>query len=1097
MYKCVGLIIALLISACVRAQIPYTDSREALDSGMALYDRGQYKEAVAKYRMVNECDTNFESIVYEEALALQADSAFEDARQLALSGLKLPKGDKRDFMLLLAATYDYLQKDDSALLLYDSLIKMYPNDNQPWYEKGIIYFRKKDYDGALRNFQHSAIINPNHFRSHYMMGLIYGLQGRLSESLIALEASLLMTNDADLAKKSITVISAIVEETDEMVKYYHEKEEKYSDPVFDDLDQIINSKLALSNNYTLKMSLNDNIFRQTQAVMEKLKFDADDTGFVMQYYAPLLTQVFADDQFEPFILLLYSGYGFENVDNLAKKKNKEIAEVKNIVFPYFSKIQSTREVNFNKRGRATDRYHYFPSDNLIVIGNSTGKGDDEVVAGDVTLLRGNQLLVSKGYYNERGEKDGWWTSYFGTGKVRSREFYVKNQERDSAYAYFGNGNLSKVLLRNNNGEITEEYEYDYNGWLSFIRKVVRDKVVMEQSVYSTGAIEDTVIYEEGKIKDGTYRFYFKNGKLKKLATFSNELFTGPYKIFYENGGVSEEAVYKKGVLDGPYKAYYESGQLKERAGYSNGKQDGPYEDYYENGKMSEKGVYNNGEREELNEYTEAGRMYKSIGMKNNVPVNIKYTDEDNKVVYEQEDKNGIYSYPIYYANGNKSADMKISEKGYRDGLITFYFSTGAKSGVMNYKDGSQDGATTTYYKDGNKRTEENYVDNKKDGYFKNYYANGQVEEEGWYKDDKKQGVWRSYYSNGKQKDEKYYLNDNVNGYDKEYNTGGELTDKYLFDYNALAGLVCYDTDGTLADSLYHSPVNGTFRYSHSRHGGKDLEYSIRYGNLQGPIVTKFVTGAVKCKEHFSNGLKDSASTTWFPDGTVNSKGTFLAGDKVGQWQYYNEAGELVKEEYYSRAGRLDGKTRGYACGQKHVEYNFKNGERDGAQTYYGENGRAALILYFDNGDLIGYTYEGKDGKNVPVIKVKNGTAKITAYYQNGQKAAEATFLENIVQGSFMVYYSTGNVAEERTYKGFDLEGPFKRYTPEGKLVYDITYKDDNEEGAERTYDANGNLLITCNYNGGEKHGPTVVTDPRTGKTKTYTYHYGYLTGVSE
>ncbi len=244
-----------------------------------------------------------------------------------------------------------------------------------------------------------------------------------------------MTDNATNAKKSISVLDGLTEQTDEVVKLYHEKKEQYSHPLFDDIDQIVNSKVALSSDYKLKISLNDNIFRQSQVIMEKLKYDPNDTNFVMQYYVPMLVDVYKNDLVEPLLLLKYSGYGFENVDALAKKKSKEIDDVKKIVFPYFTKIQSTRELNSVKRQKAASRYHYYPKENLIIIGDAITNGSsNDLAVGDVELFRNNHTMRGKGHYDNLGKQDGWWTYYYTTGELKSKEHYAHGNLIDTTFA---------------------------------------------------------------------------------------------------------------------------------------------------------------------------------------------------------------------------------------------------------------------------------------------------------------------------------------------------------------------------------------------------------------------------------------------------------------------------------------------------------------------------------------------------------------------------------------------------------------------------------------------------------------------------------------
>ncbi len=682
-YKFLLFAVIVLGTGNAKAQIPYIDSKEVLKQGYEQHKDRNYKKALEYYRQINEADTNYAAAVYEQVLTLQADSSFNDAKTLALFGLRLPRANQRDFLLALAASFDYLGQPDSSLIIYDSLRRLYPTDHQSAYEKGILYFRKKNYDSAISYFQQSLLINPNYYKSHYMLGLVFALQGRLTESVIAMQTSLLMTSNADQAKKSILIINNIITGNDESVKMHSEKNEKYSHPVFDEIDDLILSKLALHDEYKLQMSLNDNIFRQSQLVMEKLKYDPADGNFVMQFYVPVLTQLFRDKMFEPFILELYSGFGFENVDNLTRKRSKDVEEVKGIVFPYFNKIQATRELYFKARANAREMYHYNTEDNRIIIGEIKTIGKERLITGSATFLRGDHTIKARGTFNAMGKKEGWWYYYYTTGKLMSKAFYKNDEERDTSFDYYGNGNLRQMVTRDIAGNKKIEYNYEYGGWLSSVKTTLPDKTVEDNSYYAGGQLESRVIYDGDNVKDGAYTIYFDNGKVKKQLVIKGGKIEGLLKMFYRNGQLSSSLNYVKGKEDGAYEDYYANGQLKEKGTYSSGKKSGPYEIHTNTGRLEEKGIYDDGAKEEISRYNDSSALFAYFKLKKNVPVKLRFLDEDQHVLYEKEDKNGIYEYPIYNAIGNKSVDMKISENGNRNGLLTFYYYTGARSEAGN------------------------------------------------------------------------------------------------------------------------------------------------------------------------------------------------------------------------------------------------------------------------------------------------------------------------------------------------------------------------------------------------------------------------------
>ena len=1098
------LLVALTITPRSFSQIPYVDSREVILKGIDMFDKDEHKVALDLFRQVHECDTNYALALYEIINTLLTDSAYAEAKKIALGAVKLKTDRLRDLQLELGHAYDYTNQADSALTIYGMLAKQYPTDHQPYYESGVVYFRQKNYDKAVGFFQKAVIINPNHFRSHYMLGLVYALQGRLSEAMMALEVSLLVTKDATLAKSSIALLSTIAEQTDDVKKAYTEKNEKYSNAIYDEVDQVINAKLSYLAAYKLKIGINDNVFRQSQAMMEKLRFDASDTSFTMQYYAPIFTELYKNDMFEGFMLLAFSDFGVAVVDNLAKRKKDAIDDARNVVFPYINKIQATRELNYNRRKTAKEFYHYLPADEIIILGTIVTEGKESRVQGDVTVYRTNHTLFARGNYNDKSEKTGPWKYYFASGAVMKEEGYKNRNLTGIAKYYYGNGNPEKIVTFDNEGKAIQQDDYSYRGIITQKSKVL-SLTEIERTYYNTNGTTQAVMSEiDGKAKDDEYKFYYGNGTVSKVINIKDGKNSGKYVTYYPSGKVNEEGTYDNGELEGPCTEYFENGKVSKKSNFHNGKYDGAYEEYYDNGQLSEVAVFKKNKRTGTDKkYDRSGHLYSEIDMKDFVPLSIKFYDAQNNVVYQKENSHGIYEYSIYFSNGAKAVDTKVDEDGMRDGVITYYYSTGGKSDEISYKNGNKEGSSRSYYKDGKVKTEESYKNDVNDGYFKKYSANGNIEIQGWYKEGKKQGLWKDYYLNGALKTEVYYLSDYINGYSKDYNPKGELMYKYTYDYDVLESVVVYDSMGRAVDSNYYPQGNGHFKLADKQvKGHTEMECELKGGLLNGAYTTKYYTGAVCDRGFFREGKKDSLLIAYHPNGKIKVKGLMSEGARTGKWVFYNEAGELLHEENVLN-NMSNGRSYSYSGDILYISYNYKNDEKDGEQIYYGEDKRIACILYYDEGNFTGYSYEGKDGKLLPAVSAKNGTAKIKAYYSNGKVSAEMNIDRGEFSGDQKLYFSNGQLAEERTCKKDLMEGPFKRYNPAGKLVYEVTYVNGEESGIENFYDKEGKLLISKNHFAGIPNGSTIVYDPVinkipvTNKTQTYTFHCGDLINVEE
>ncbi|MEI8278629.1 MAG: hypothetical protein WCG87_02630 [Bacteroidota bacterium] len=1068
------------------------DSKEALEKGVEMHEKGNYAKALEYFAQVQEGDTNNVNAVYETVNTLLADSQYVKAKQLALKGIRIQDANRRRFLLSLGNAYDYLKMPDSALTIYDSIMRLYPQDHQPYYEKGVSYYSRKKYDSAEYYFQHAVLMNPFHFRSNYMLGLTYLVEGRLSEAFIALECSLLVTSNIEFARKSIGMLILICDETDEINNYFSNREVKYNNPIFEETDQIINVKLAMNSDYKLKSSLDDKTFRETQMLMEKLSYNAADSGFAMQYYIPLLSKLYKDDMFEPFMMAIFSGYHIEEVDKIQEKYRKRTAEVKKISTDYLENIRSTHVLHYLERQKTREKYHFISKDNIFVVGYFKDVANGIFDQGPVTIYEYENLLAT-GAYNNFNQRQGEWKMYYANGNLKKLRTFKDDVEIGEAIDYYDNGNIYKKTQHDEKGMVTKEESYTYRGFLdnAEIQTSADEKEYL--SYYMNGALERKVAFLKGHAKDGVYNIYYDNGAVKKTIHYANETQNGPYIEYYENGKIREESFYIKGVRDSTHTYFYENGKPHKRFHYSNGKTTGEYEEYYEDGTLFQDG-HQTRDFNKINTrsyYDEQGKRYGTLEYRNDTLINVVFNNKDGKIIYQEHATLGLHAYETYFPNGNKKAILQLNKEGKLEGKQTYYYETGAKKEESMYADDDLDGPSVEYYKNGIKKLEENYKKGDRDGYYKSYFSNNNVKAEGWYKKGKKQGNWKYYYAYGKLQSQAFYVNDALNGPLRYYNIAAEQEYTDYYDNDVLVAMEEYDTSGRIYRSAEFPRGNGVYVRINTN-GIVMFETELKNGFCQGPYIINNAKGNLMEKGFFRFGKKDDSSISYFPNHMVRLKGVYHRGNKTGVWKYYNELGQLETEETMDD-GQLEGVKNVYMNNMLRYTFNYHDGYMDGKQFFYGENKEIAGVYIWHDGILVGYTYEENNKQLRPLIPVKNGTADITTYYANGKIGTRFKYSENLYTGTQTMYYSNGQIAEIRNFSNnLMLEGAYNRFYPNGKLYYTTSHSNDEDHGTEYYYDINGKPLITKNWYHGYLHGKAMIVDPNTKEAKTYIYRYAKL-----
>ncbi len=88
-------------------------------------------------------------------------------------------------------------------------------------------------------------------------------------------------------------------------------------------------------------------------------------------------------------------------------------------------------------------------------------------------------------------------------------------------------------------------------------------------------------------KDGLWRRYWPNGKLRSEVTFDSGKPMGEYKLFYENGKLEEHSNWINSKNIGEFKRYYTNGNQQQHFLFAdNGKRNGTQKYFHENGKLA-------------------------------------------------------------------------------------------------------------------------------------------------------------------------------------------------------------------------------------------------------------------------------------------------------------------------------------------------------------------------------------------------------------------------------------------------------------------------------------------------------------------------------
>jgi antitoxin component YwqK of YwqJK toxin-antitoxin module len=125
-------------------------------------------------------------------------------------------------------------------------------------------------------------------------------------------------------------------------------------------------------------------------------------------------------------------------------------------------------------------------------------------------------------------------------------------------------------------------EHTDSGWFR------KDIYLSTKKYQMLGLFED----KENKIRNGVFRFFYPDGKLKSIGKFSHGQKEGLHLSFFEDGSLKDSAFYTEGHLNGRSAGWYSNGNQEYEINFD-GNGNGVYTAWFENGSPSAAGRYKN------------------------------------------------------------------------------------------------------------------------------------------------------------------------------------------------------------------------------------------------------------------------------------------------------------------------------------------------------------------------------------------------------------------------------------------------------------------------------------------------------------------------
>ena len=398
----------------------------------------------------------------------------------------------------------------------------------------------------------------------------------------------------------------------------------------------------------------------------------------------------------------------------------------------------------------------------------------------------NGTKSSEGTMRE-GKADGYWKNYYKNGVLKI-EGNRKNFALDSIWKFYNDkAKITKAVNYLEGKKNGFTISYDTNQLVSSKETFINDiKQGNSFWYYPSGKTKQVTPYVKGKPDGYSYEFSedstiisiikYQGGILANIERINRKDEQGKkqglFKDFYEDGKLKEEKKYKDDLIDGYVKTYDKKGNLSNTEKYNNGNKvkNAPelakldvYKDFYDDGTLKYEGGYING-----------------------MPVGTHYH-------YKQ--KFFCDSLPVARDDTSSVMIKKIvcRNRAVPDSAITFNEGIKIEYGAVDSLR-NKIGIWSEYHNSGEFRGKGLYANDKRIGDWIFYYPNEKVEQRGKYdKKGRAQGEWKWFYENGSLLREEIYLDNLRNGIMIEYTEDGKIITKGEYIDDMQEGIWFYET----------------------------------------------------------------------------------------------------------------------------------------------------------------------------------------------------------------------------------------------------------------------------------------------------------------
>ena len=1077
----------ICVSLTAQEKIKYVDYEEVIEEINNLASEKKYDKIISSLDKIHKNDSIYCSILTTKSYYLIAQEKYEEALNVTNEALELDcdYDSKLYFLINKGVSLKNLERYNEAIETYDEALKFFPANPKLWFNKATCYIDIENIPKAIEALQKTILISPFHRNAHLYLGNLCYKQQLTTQALMCYNMALIVEPDTERAFSLLNYLNEVISVKNES-EPYNDVIVSRDDEAFEDIDLILDNKIALNDKYKVDNPIEIAVVKQNHAMLEQLSDFEGNGDFWDRYYVQLFKWISENDLFDEFTYTINYSIKNEKFQKIVSKKTDDVAGfLRDLITKYFEIMSSQ---NHTLKGEEKDINFYYSEQVL----QAEGKLIDNISVGDWLFYDKNGALTGKGNYNNEGKRQGSWEWYYTNGKIKETVAYDNGSANGINKTWYDNGKPQVHAMYKDNKLDGEYLFYIKSGALKQKKYFESDQLEGKYIAYfdvGESIPEFDIDYSKGEIINNAKEFY-AFGDLYSNIEFKNGERNGLETKYYWNKQKSSEISFVNGKANGSYNLYHSNGQISQKGQCIDGNYDGDWKTYYYNGTLESEFHYDDGKLSELYKaYDTDGKLHYEFEYRRGEIISYRYFNKEGSVIAENRKRGGKFHFKGFYPNGNIMSEGDYDIKGGKMGEWKFYDQNSILSEEGSYEDDLAIGTHKGYYVNGEVSSVIEYEKGTITGYYQTFFINGKLKSQGWYKDGNQHGEWRYYNINGSLISINFYHNGQYNGTQQYFGANGKLERELVYKYDELSKEIIYN---------HKNEVNQILDF---------LDTKSKY-----TLILKHFDGSKKKEIEYLNGIKHGSYTEYDIDGNIYATGSYLNNRMNGEWIWYFPSGKIYYKETYLNGNEEGTSFRYYESGQVENEYNYEYGSRQGesisyfengnidnkmtyiddnihgSRSFYDKNGKLQLTRIYNHGLLIGYTYNDDKGSEKEMIPIKNGTGKINAFYDNGKPSRTMEYKNGHLIGKYKAYYYSGQLESELQYVDDEYNGKYTDYYEDGTIKNEFNYYLGKLDGQVIKNYPNGKPKEIINYKMGERHGERELYDEN-GKLTRKEYYY--------